>query len=141
MSENAQYVTLLVISVALTVAVGRVLVVAGQPFLQDVFHDERVSRSVSRLLSVLFHLVTLGVLAIISVAEVRADGALQSVVVKLGVVLLVLGIAYGISMLVLIRIRERRRATEISERARQRVAERRLARQPGLEQGVVPPQP
>ena len=53
----------------------------------------------------LFHLVTLGVLAIISVTDVPADNALQAFVVKLGVVLLTLGIAYGISMLVLIRVR------------------------------------
>lgn len=130
MTENAQYILLLAISVALTVTVGRILVLAGEPFLQEVFHDEGVTRSVNRLLSVLFHLVTLGVLAIISVAEVNAGSALQSLVVKLGVVLLVLGAAYGISMLVLIRIRERRRANEVSERARAKLAERGVSTRP-----------
>lgn len=126
MPEMTQYLVLLAVSVALTFLVGRLLVRAGEPFLQEVFHDEKVTRSVNLLLSVLFHLVTLGVLAIISVTDVPADSDLQAFVVKLGVVLLTLGIAYGISMLVLIRVRERRRSDEISEHVQERLAERRI---------------
>src|SRR3712207_9398669 len=91
------YITLLVVAIALTVVVGRLLVTAGEPFLQEVFQDAKVTRSVNLLLSVLFHLVTLGVLAIISVIDVDTGDALQTLVVKLGVVLVILGIAYGIS--------------------------------------------
>jgi hypothetical protein len=118
---------LLAVSVGLTFLVGRLLVRAGEPFLLEVFHEEKVTRSVNLLLSVLFHLVTLGVLAIISVTDVAADNALQEFVVKLGVVLLTLGIAYGISMLVLIRVRERRRASEISEHVQERLADRGIS--------------
>jgi uncharacterized BrkB/YihY/UPF0761 family membrane protein len=123
-SEMTQYVVLLAVSVGLTFLVGRLLVRAGEPFLQEVFEDEKVTRSVNLLLSVLFHLVTLGVLAIISVTDVSGDNMLQTFVVKLGVVLLTLGVAYGISMLVLIRVRERRRATQISEHVQERLADR-----------------
>jgi hypothetical protein len=124
-SDNALYITLLVVAVALTFLVGRLLVTAGEPFLQEVFEDTKVTRSVNMLLSVLFHLITLGVLAIITVIDFASGmDALQQFVVKLGVVLLVLGVAYGISMLVLIRVRERRRATQISEQVQERLAER-----------------
>jgi hypothetical protein len=129
-AEMTQYIVLLAVSVVLTFIVGRLLVRAGEPFLLEVFHDEKVTRSVNLLLSVLFHLVTLGVLAIISVTDVAGDNALQTFVVKLGVVLLTLGIAYGISMLVLIRVRERRRAAEISEQVQERLAERGIG-EPG----------
>jgi hypothetical protein len=122
-----QYIVLLALSIGLTFLVGRLLVRAGEPFLQEVFHDEKVTRSVNLLLSVLFHLVTLGVLAIISVTDVPGYNELQTFVVKLGVVLLTLGIAYGISMLVLIRVRERRRANEISEHVQERLAERGIS--------------
>jgi hypothetical protein len=115
---------LLIVSVGLTFLVGRLLVRAGEPFLLEVFHDRKVTRSVNLLLSVLFHLITLGVLAIISVADISGDNALQTFIVKLGVVLLVLGLAYGISMLVLVRVRERRRAAEISEHVQERLADR-----------------
>lgn len=125
MSDTGMYVTLLVVSIALTFLVGRLLVTAGEPFLQEVFQDTKVTRSVNLLLSVLFHLITLGVLAIISVADFAAgQEPLQTFVVKLGVVLLVLGLAYGISMLVLIRVRERRRADQVSEQVQERLAER-----------------
>ncbi|GAA0942846.1 hypothetical protein [Pseudonocardia zijingensis] len=124
MAEMTQYLVLLAVSVALTFLVGRLLVRAGEPFLQEVFHDEKVTRSVNLLLSVLFHLVTLGVLAIISVTDVDGGNPVQTFVLKLGVVLLTLGIAYGISMLVLIRVRERRRAAEISEQVQERLADR-----------------
>ncbi|MBW0116062.1 hypothetical protein, partial [Pseudonocardia abyssalis] len=110
MSDTGMYITLLVVAIALTFLVGRLLVTAGEPFLQEVFQDTKVTRSVNLLLSVLFHLITLGVLAIISVIDIAGGQApLQNFVVKLGVVLLVLGVAYGVSMLVLIRVRERRR--------------------------------
>jgi hypothetical protein len=44
--------------------------------------------------------------------------------VRLGIVLLVLGIAYGISMLVLIRVRERAEGDTISEHVTEKLAER-----------------
>ena len=69
MSANAQYILLLVVAVALTFLVGQLLVRAGEPFLFEVFQDRKVTRSVNLLLSVLFYLITLGVL----VAD-RAEG-------------------------------------------------------------------
>lgn len=123
MSANAEYITILVIAIGLTVVIGRLLVVVGEPYLYEVFQDRKVTRSVNRLLSVLFHLITLGVLAIISAIDIRLDTQLQTVVVKLGVVLLVLGVAFGVSMLVLIRIRQRRQADQISAEVSHRLAE------------------
>ena len=129
MSDTAMYITLLVVAIVLTFLVGRLLVTAGEPFLQEVFQERSVTRSVNLLLSVLFHLITLGVLAIITVVDFASDmEPLQQFVVKLGVVLIVLGVAYGISMLVLIRVRERRRAAQISEEVQERLAERAAPR-------------
>lgn len=147
MTDTAEYITLLVISVVITVAVGRVLVMSGEPFLQEVFEDEQVTKSVNRLLSVLFHLITIGVLTIISVWQVDVGSQLQNMVVKIGIVLIVLGIAYGISMLVLIRIRERRRADQISEEVQLKLSDRGVSTQPTTApvttappvQPVVPP--
>ena len=143
MTDTGMYITLLVVSIALTFGVGRLLVTAGEPFLKEVFQDEKVTRSVNLLLSVLFHLITLGVLAIISVVNIVGnDDPFQTLVARLGVVLLVLGIAYGISMLVLIRVRERRRADQISEHVQERLAERSMG--PAPTQGTpqqTPPAP
>jgi hypothetical protein len=141
-AETTQYLTLLAVAIGLTFLVGRLLVRAGEPFLQEVFHDQKVTRSVNLLLSVLFHLVTLGVLAIISVVDIGSDdGMLQTFVLKLGIVLLTLGIAYGISMLVLIRVRERRQAAEISEHVQERLAERGISTTPVQATPPVAPPP
>ena len=86
MTDTAEYITLLVISIAISLLVGRVLVMSGRPFLQEVFQDEKVTSSVNRLLSVLFILVTLGGLAISSVSDIDTGDALQTLVVKLGIV-------------------------------------------------------
>jgi hypothetical protein len=127
MSDSAEYITLLVISIVITIAVGRLLVMSGQPFLQEVFQNEKVTTSVNRLLSVLFHLITIGVLTIISVWSIDVGTQLQNMVVKLGIVLIVLGIAYGVSMLVLMRVRERRRADTISEEVQMKLSDRGIS--------------
>ena len=141
MTDTAEYITLLVISVAITLLVGRLLVMSGQPFLQEVFQDEKVTRSVNRLLSVLFLLITIGVLTIISVWNIDVGSQLQNMVVKIGIVLIVLGVAYGISMLVLIRVRERRRATQIAEEVQLKLSDRGVSTQPTTTpvQPVIPP--
>ena len=140
MTDTAEYITLLVISVAITIAVGRVLSVSGEPFLQEVFEDEKVTKSVNRLLGVLFHLITIGVLTIISVWTVDVGSQLQNMVVKIGIVLIVLGIAYGISMLVLIRVRQQRRADQISEEVQLKLADGGISTTP-VSQPVHPVQP
>jgi hypothetical protein len=139
-SETAEYLTILAISVALTFAVGRVLLLAGQPVLNEVFEDGRSARSVNRLLNVLFHLVTLGVLAIVSGIDFDLGGTIQTLVVKVGVVLLILGIAYGVSILVLTRIRDRRRAAQVSERVTEKLSARGVGNQQmNQQQQPMPP--
>lgn len=128
MTFTQQYLTLVVIAVVLTLLVGTVLMRAGEPFLEEVFHDRSVTRSLNLLLFVLFGLITLGVLAIISAVDIDTGNEVQTFVVKLGVVLLVLGIAYGVSMLVLLRVRAARKAAEIQENVTERLAEREYDR-------------
>jgi hypothetical protein len=139
MSDTAEYITLLVISIVITVAVGRILMMSGQPFLREVFHGEQVTTSVNRLLSVLFHLITIGVLTIISVWSIDVGTQLQNMVVKLGIVLIVLGIAYGVSMLVLIRVRQQRRADEIAEEVQLKLSDRGISTQPAATQPTTTP--
>jgi hypothetical protein len=141
MSDTAEYLTLLVISIVLTFAVGRILMMSGQPFLREVFKDERVTTSVNRLLNVLFHLITVGVLTIISVWSVDVGTQLQNMIFKLGIVLIVLGIAYGISMLVLIRVRQQRRADQISEEVQLKLSNRGISTQPAPTQPTTQPAP
>lgn len=109
------YLVFVVLGVVLVGAVGQLLIRAGQVYLEEVFPDPRVASSVSKLLAVMFYLFALGVLGIISTMDVPTEGAAQTVVTKLGVVMLVLGIVFGATMLVFSRIRARRREEEEEE--------------------------
>lgn len=122
---TGQYLAFLVVAVALTVGVGRVLYLSGEPFLEEVFQSKETAKSLNTLLTVLFHLLTLGVLAIISTLDVPVEGTVQTMVTKFGVVLVVVGIAYGVSMLVLFRVRDRRRAATVSANVQARLAEQK----------------
>jgi hypothetical protein len=105
------YVVYLAISVALTVWVARTLSRAGAVFLADVFHgDERLPDAVNHLLVVGFYLVNLGFVALWlkaggTVADAR--GVFTALSVKVGTVLLVLGVLHLSNVFVLNKIRRR----------------------------------
>ena len=103
------YLTVLFIGIALTVGVGQILIRSGRPFLEDVFRERETARSVTRLLVVLFHLIVLGVIALVATIDITLEHPVQTIVVRLGLVLLVVGAAYGGTLLLLTRLRTRRR--------------------------------
>ncbi len=107
------YVT--VLGIVITLIVGQILIRAGQEFLEEVFTDRGTARSVNRLLAVLFHLVVLGILSLISTISVPTEGAFETVITKIGIVLLVLGAAHGGTILVLARIRSKRQEQALTD--------------------------
>jgi len=114
-NSTESYLMFVVLGVVLVALVGQLLIRAGEVYLEEVFPDPRVAGSVSKLLTVMFYLFALGVLGIISTMDVPVEGAAQTVVTKLGVVLLVLGIVYAATMFVLSRVRAGRREEEEEE--------------------------
>jgi hypothetical protein len=106
-NDLGTYVVVLVLGIASTLLVGQVLLRTGQAILEDAFTEQRTARSINRLVAVLFHLGALGVLALVSAVDVPVSGAVQTVVTKLGIVLLILGAAHGLVIMLLSRIRTR----------------------------------
>ncbi|MER5770589.1 hypothetical protein [Streptomyces sp. NPDC001985] len=105
------YIVYLLISVALTVWVARTLSRNGRIFLADVMHgNERLADAVNHLLVVGFYLVNLGFVALyLRVSKTVEDtrGLFDALSVKLGVVLLVLGVMHLCNVYVLNKIRRR----------------------------------
>lgn len=107
----ATYVIYLLISIALTVWVGTTLFRNGRLFLVDVFNgNERLAEAVNRLLIVGFYLLNLGFVTLFlrvreSVVGVR--GSFDTLSVKVGTVLLVLGAIHLGNVYVFSRIRRR----------------------------------
>ncbi|MFE6227250.1 hypothetical protein [Streptomyces sp. NPDC057854] len=105
------YTVYLLISVALTVWVARTLSRNGRVFLSDVLHgNEQLADAVNHLLVVGFYLVNFGFVALYlsqDAAVLDARTLFEALSVKLGVVLLVLGVMHLGNVYVLNKIRRR----------------------------------
>jgi hypothetical protein len=98
------YVVYLGISLGVAVWVGRALYRNGAVFLGEVLGDYRLATSVNRLLSVSFYLINLGVVAVTLRIDSNVDSGQQLVErlsMKLGVMMLVLGVAHLVNLSVL----------------------------------------
>ena len=101
---------------------GQVIYRNGRRYLQQSAPNAS-AESLTRLVTVLFHFAVLGVLALVSVIDVPTDTKIEGVVVRLGVVLLIIGIAHWLAVLALGRIRDRQEFDEFThEREARRIA-------------------
>jgi hypothetical protein len=111
MSIIVTYLAYLLISVGLTLLVGRVLSRSGRLFLLDVLGgSEAAARGISTLNVVTFYLISLGFVALTmpsAGASLTARHAVELLATKTGDVLLVLGALYLASIVVLTRLRRR----------------------------------
>ena len=131
------YLFIVVIGFLLTLVVGQILMRAGYGFLRDVFEDDDVATSTTRLLGVLFHLVALGFLALVSTWQpIQTSNNVQLVVTQLGGVLLVLGILHGATLLLLARVRSRRRGQALEDSMSNRYEQQRQQRQANRQQVI-----
>lgn len=112
--DTNNYATFLVIGVLLVLLDGQILYRAGLGYLRKVYQLD-TARSVMQLVAVLFHLAVLGVLALISTINVATGMPIRDLVVKLGIVLLALAVAHGVTMAIVVRVRDRRRQEQIED--------------------------
>ena len=107
------YLSYLLLAVPLTVWVGRTLAQNGRVFLVDVFAgNDALAEAVNKLLVVGFYLLNLGVVALYLRVDEHVGTARQVVEVlsvKLGVVLLMLGVVHLFNVYVFTKIRRRTR--------------------------------
>jgi hypothetical protein len=113
MNTNS-YVTFLVLGVVLVLIDGQLISRSGRAYLRKVYEPEE-ARSMIQLVAGLFHLVVLGLLALISLINVDTGLPVRDVVVKLGVLLLLLAAAHGFTLTILMRMRDRRWQEQISD--------------------------
>ena len=110
----AAYLAYLLIAVPITVWVASTLSRNGRVFLADVFHGEDgLADAVNRLLVVGFYLINLGfvMLYVRGGGEVvDLTGLMETLSVKIGVVMLVLGVIHFINVMVFSSMRRKGRA-------------------------------
>jgi hypothetical protein len=113
------YLLYLLISTGLTVLVGTGLARSGRAFLLDVFGgNDTLARAVSRLLVLGFYLLSLGFITLTmrtggDIGSARAG--LQLLSVKIGEVLLVLGVLPLVALTALVRTRRRAQGRELQQ--------------------------
>jgi hypothetical protein len=105
------YLSYLAISIGLTVWVATTLSRNGLVFLADVFADAKLARAVNQLLVMGFYLLNLGYVAVAMRSASRipdASRALETLSMKIGLVLLVLGVLHSFNVYFLGRYRRGR---------------------------------
>ena len=105
------YLVYLAISIGLTVWVATTLSRNGLVFLEDVFADGKLARAVNQLLVMGFYLLNLGYVAVAmrsARAVPSASQALETLSMKIGLVLLVLGVLHFFNVFFLNRYRKGR---------------------------------
>jgi hypothetical protein len=105
------YTAYLIISIALTVWVAKVLFKNGRIFLVDIFHgNTELADSVNKLLVVGFYLVNIGYMSLV-LKEEGIIGNMQVVVEvlsrKLGYIILILGAMHFFNLIVFFKLRNR----------------------------------
>jgi len=117
------YLIYLLISIGLTLVVGHALSRSGREFLLEVFDGNTgLADAVNRLLVVGFYLLNLGFVTLTMQTLGNVDGVrqgLQVLSVKIGEVLLVLGVLHFANLAVFARIRGRAQARDLLVHARE----------------------
>lgn len=114
--DTNSYVIFLVVGVLMVVVDGQFIYHSGKRYLDGAKGDSEAEASMTRLIVGLFHLIVLGLLALISMIPFPGGSSLPSVVGRLGVVLLLLGLAHGVVIGVLNRQREEQEVEEMNSR-------------------------
>ncbi|MFL6118826.1 hypothetical protein [Actinophytocola sp.] len=133
--DTNSYVAFLVIGTVLVLVDGQIIYRNGRRYLQQATPKPQAS-SLTTLVTVLFHLGSLGVLALLSTIDVPANDQAKGVVLRIGIILLLLGVAHWIAVSSLARIRDREEYETVNaeweaRRAAQRAADVASVREVG----------
>jgi hypothetical protein len=108
----------LIVGVVVVFVVGQLIIQSGRRYVAAGGSARRGAASGANLVAVLFHLATLGLVALLAVLPLGGPPE-QRFLVRLGVLLIVLAVVYGITLAQLNRRREEMLVTEFEERPRQ----------------------
>jgi len=106
-------VIFLVIGVLIVVAVGQLLVLSGRRYLANAAPTERQSSSsAATLVAVLFHLMTLGIVALLAVVPLGGSAG-EGLLLRLGILLIALAAIFGVALMLLGQRRQEALAAEV----------------------------
>ena len=114
---DTEHVAFLIVGVVIVFLVGQLLIGAGRRYLARSAPSEGgAAAPAATLLAVLFHLLTLGIVALIAVAPI-GGGPTTEFLVQAGILLIALAIIYAIALNLLGRQRDEAMVAEFEHRA------------------------
>jgi hypothetical protein len=132
------YMIFLLVGLLLVVIDGQIIYRSGRRYLASAEGDPESGVSMARLVTVLFHLVVLGVLALLTTIDFGDDTSMQAVVRRLGVMLLVLAVAHGVTAAILSGMRDEQVGQALATR-RSEATVVPVPGQEGIQPSVSPP--
>ncbi|HEY9416001.1 MAG TPA: hypothetical protein VIQ30_14655 [Pseudonocardia sp.] len=112
--NSGAYLLILAIGAIIVVVDGQLIIRKAPSYLDEVYENPKRSRQVTGMVAGLFHLIMLGVVALVSSVSLDAEAGIQSVLTRVGVMLLLTAIGHGVTMMVLSRLREQELATQLA---------------------------
>ena len=97
-ASTTSYVLFLIVGVLLVLIDGQLMRRSGTTYLKAVYPEVQVADSVNQLVTVLFHLVGLGIVALISTIGMDSGNPFQTLITRTGVLLLVLAVTHGVTI-------------------------------------------
>ncbi|HEY4455208.1 MAG TPA: hypothetical protein VGN81_12910 [Pseudonocardiaceae bacterium] len=114
---DSEHVTFLIVGVIVVFLVGQLLISAGRRYLaRSAPGEDGAAAPAATLLAVLFHLLTLGIVAIITVLPF-GGGSTTKFLVQMGILLIALAIIYGVALNLLGKRRDEAMVAEFESRA------------------------
>ena len=115
MGATAGYVAILLVGVVLVVVDGQVIYRSGRAYLEGVYSSPEAAAGVNRLTVTLFHLVVLGLLALLSTLD-TSPNSIGRIIGTLGIFLLVLAAAHATTIGIYNWLRGRQHDLQVSDR-------------------------
>ncbi len=120
--NSGTYLMILVIGVLIVVTMGQLLRRKAPAYLDEVYEDLAQARKVAALVIGFFHLVMLGLVFLTSSLGLSADAGVQSVIGRIGVIFLMTAVGYGVTLLLLSRLREQEQGTQFEAQVEAQIA-------------------
>ena len=112
---NGTYLAILLIGVVIVMVDGQLILRTGPGYLAEVYPDPKRARQVAVLVTVLFHLVMLGVVALVASIALSPDAGIRAVLARVGITLILTAIGHAVTIAVLSRLRQQELDTQVLE--------------------------
>jgi protein-S-isoprenylcysteine O-methyltransferase Ste14 len=104
----------LIVGAAIVVVDGQVLMRHGPAYLAEAYHEPRRARQVAGLVALFFHLVMLGVVALVA-SGTDDDAGAPGLLRRVGTLLILTALGHAVAVVVLSRLRRQQEWSELAE--------------------------